>query len=124
MPPFVQTTEPLLALVTHLGQMAQPVGQMTTRQHLSALAQRGDRLAAERLRAPNVPDALAYLVDWWHELGAGRGAGGFGPAPLTWHDIAAWSAVTGTALAPIEATVLLRMDRVFLSAAMPPQRSR
>jgi hypothetical protein len=124
MRPFVQTTEPLLALVTHLGQMSQPVGQMTTRQHLTTLAQRGDRRAAAQLRPPNVPDALAYLVDWWHELSVGRGAGGFGPSALTWHDIAAWSAVTGSALSPIEATVLLRMDRVFLSAAMPPQRSR
>jgi hypothetical protein len=47
-----------------------------------------------------------------------------GPAALSWHDLAGWSRVTGTPVTAEEALVLLRMDRVFLHAAMPPERKR
>ena len=123
MPPFVRLVEPLTALMTHIGQMAQPSGNKTTREHLQSLAARGDKAAAAMLRGPEVPSAVRHLYEWWGEVAAGRGAGGLGPASLTWQDIAGWMAVTQTDLTPLEAQTILRMDRAFLAAAVPPQRS-
>jgi hypothetical protein len=124
MPPFAVQVEPLLSLMTHQGQMARPVGKSSTRQHLQALAARGDLRAKSELVEPAVPSPMRYLVEWWHEIGAGRGSGAWGPAGVTWQDIAGWSAVTGTEISPMEAMVVLRMDRTFLSAAQPPEPTR
>lgn len=76
------------------------------------------------LDGPTVPVPMRYLIDWWHEIGSGRGAGGFGPAAITWGDIAAWARVTQTPVTGAEAVVVLRMDRAFLGAAMPPERKQ
>jgi hypothetical protein len=124
MPPFARLVQPLLALMEHLGQMAQPSGDKTTREHLTALAMRGDRQAKALLRGPEVPSVVLHLYEWWGEVAAGRGAGGLGPAGLTWQDISGWMAVTQTEVTPLEAQTILRMDRAFLAAAVPPQRSK
>jgi hypothetical protein len=71
---------------------------------------------------PSVPQPVRYLLDYWYELGLGRGTGAWGPAPLTWQDIAGWSAVSDTAVTGGEAVVLMRMDRAFLAAAMPQDK--
>lgn len=76
------------------------------------------------LNGPTVPVPMRYLIDWWHEVGLGRGAGGFGPAAITWADVDAWARVTQTPVSGAEALVLLRMDRAFLAAAMPPERKK
>lgn len=79
--------------------------------HLEALAAQGD-LAAEAQLAnqPKLPPQAAYLWLWWRELDKTRGAGGFGPAALTRHDIHAWEQDEGQALEPWERAVIINLD--------------
>jgi hypothetical protein len=88
------------------------------------LAARGVDSAKHALREPEVPVVLRYLVQWWADVSEGRSAGGMGMPSLSWTDLAAWSQVAGVRLSMGEAHALLRMDREFLRAAMPPEPSR
>lgn len=119
MPTFARLAEACVQHVAHLGKMGQvQKDKRTLRQHLEMLAGRKPEVRKE-IDGPQVPQPVRYLVEYWYELGLGRGTGAWGPAPLTWQDIAGWARVTGTAVTGGEAVVLMRMDRAFLSAAMP-----
>lgn len=72
--------------------------------------------AVQALTAPDFPDALEYLHGWWRELRAGSPEGLTGAAPVTYRDIAAWAALTGTRLTAREVRALLEVDRAFLHA--------
>jgi hypothetical protein len=45
-----------------------------------------------------------------------RGSTGFGPAPLSWADIEAWSRVTGTPVDPWEARAIRAIDDAIIEA--------
>lgn len=64
----------------------------------------------------------AHLLNAWQELHAGRGSNGFGPNPISWPDLQAWSALTGSVVTPFEARVIMQIDRVWLDiqAKAPP----
>jgi len=42
--------------------------------------------------------ALIHIWTWFHELSATRGNNGFGPSPITFTEIQAWSQLTGRTL--------------------------
>jgi hypothetical protein len=84
---------------------------------------------------PQPPDGCERLWAWFLELAEGRGSNGFGPSPLAWGDLAAWSAFSGIAPSPNETRLLLMLDRVYLAEMIrlkpktppnnpPPRRSR
>ena len=54
---------------------------------------------------PELPEDLAYVWGWWHELYAG--------VALTFSEIRNWSDVTGTPIAGWEADLLRSLDRIF-----------
>lgn len=60
------------------------------------------------------------LAAFW-ALDAGRSANGFGPNPLAWSDIEAWSRLTETALDGWEIDALRRMDSIRLTKAAVKQ---
>lgn len=63
----------------------------------------------------NFPSYLLYLWDYFMSLHLGRGATGFGPAPLTYAGIYAWGQLSGGVdLSPWELTTLLAMDAKFV----------
>lgn len=65
---------------------------------------------------------MAQILEWFWELHAGRTGNGFGPDPITWPAIDAWSRVTGTDLQPWEVRALIRLDCLWLDrAANPPE---
>lgn len=64
---------------------------------------------------PPPPAAVEHLWAWWHDLHAGRRYG-WGPEPIGYADIEAWSRLTGAAPRPAEVRVLLRIDREWLTA--------
>lgn len=74
------------------------------------------RALAEIYAAPPCPAAVLHLWGWWVELARGRRSGGFGPEPLGWSDIEAWSRLTGSLPRPHEVRVLLDLDREWLRA--------
>lgn len=85
------------------------------RDHLTLAAERGSAMAAAKLRAPEYPDALGYLHEWWQELSWGRPEGMSGPGRLTWDTLDAWARARGHALAPHEALALLQLDAAYLT---------
>lgn len=70
------------------------------------------------LNGPPLPPTCIHLYRWFTELSVARGGNGFGPNPLRYVDIAAWSELTGTLIRPGEVRVLLRLDQVYLTEMM------
>lgn len=54
-----------------------------------------------------------YLVDWW--MAVGPTMAGASEAPVSWQEIAAWSAQTTLQLAPWEAEAIRAMSQAFAS---------
>ncbi|MBN9525785.1 MAG: hypothetical protein J0H82_06270 [Alphaproteobacteria bacterium] len=73
-----------------------------------------------RLLGPAVPPAGLYLWGWFNELSDARGAGGLGPAPISYPDILAWSRLTGRRPAPWEIGVIKALDLVYLTCTQAP----
>ncbi|MEQ8347095.1 MAG: hypothetical protein RIB84_21210 [Sneathiellaceae bacterium] len=68
------------------------------------------------LAGPDLPEEMGFLWAWFVELSGARGSGGLGPAPLTYPDIAAWSALTGVQPRPWQVALLKRLDFLFLAS--------
>lgn len=67
------------------------------------------------LVGPPMPTAGAYLFNWFLELSAARGSGGFGPAPITYPDIYTWAKLTRRAPAPWEVETIKGLDAAYLT---------
>lgn len=48
-------------------------------------------------------------------LSTRRGGTGYGPAPISWSDIAAFQRVAGVRLAPWEVEIIEMIDAIFLA---------
>lgn len=72
--------------------------------------------APPELITPGMPAGLAHLMAWFDEIGLARRSGMASPDPLSWSDIAAWSSLTGQALAPWEVRALRALDAAWISA--------
>jgi len=92
----------------------------TRREHLEAAAAQGAAGAIAELEIPPLPDVAAHVLEWFTEISARRGGGGFGPAPIAYADLAAWSAWHGVRPLAHEVDWLFELDRLFLAAAAPP----
>ena len=65
------------------------------------------------LDGPECPPAAAYLWQWYMEIAAARGGSGFGPNPLSFTEIEAWSRLTGNRPGPWETGTLRAFDDAF-----------
>lgn len=63
---------------------------------------------------PELPPA-ERLGDIWLDMGCASG-GSWGVSPLSWQEISAYSGLTGTELAPLEAQCLVDMSRAYVQA--------
>ena len=52
---------------------------------------------------------------WFLEFSAGRGGNGFGPNPISYLDLLAWSTLTGTITRPSEIEAIMALDRVWMT---------
>ena len=68
------------------------------------------------LDGPGCARELLYLLEWFGELSAARGAGVAGPNPISFAEIAAWARLTGADPSPAEVQILRRIDAAFLAA--------
>lgn len=66
---------------------------------------------------PEVPMAGRRVWSVFLDLSATRGSTGFGPAPITFGEIEAWSRLNREPIRPFELTMLRAMDAAFLKAA-------
>lgn len=68
------------------------------------------------LDGPDCPAWGAHVWLWWCDLHRGRGIGGMGPAPISWSDLAAWSALTGAEPTPVEVSLIMDIDGAWMEA--------
>lgn len=76
----------------------------------------------EELACPPLPEEVDYLWRIFLRLAARRGSNGFGPNPITWLEMDAFSRLTGIRLAPWEIEVVELLDemhRRYLNARRP-----
>ena len=67
------------------------------------------------LDGPELPADGAHVWAWFLELSAGRGSNGFGPNPISYLDLLAWSLLTGAITRPAEIEAIMALDRVWMS---------
>jgi hypothetical protein len=65
---------------------------------------------------PPIPPLAAYLWSWWVDLASTRTSSGFGPNPLTRHDLHAWEADTFHRLNGWERATILKLDALWLAS--------
>ncbi|WP_435052260.1 phage tail assembly chaperone [Geoanaerobacter pelophilus] len=63
---------------------------------------------------PPMPAEVEHIWTWFQELSATRG-GGFGPAPITYQEIEAWSRLTGNRPTPWEVTQIKMLDAEYFA---------
>lgn len=68
------------------------------------------------------PPFAAHVLDWWTALHRQRGAS-FGPAPLSYADIAAYLALTGESIRTHELDWLLAVETAWRQAQSEAQES-
>lgn len=71
--------------------------------------------AIEKLNAVRLPEEGFYLWQWFLELHAGRGSGGFGPSAISYQDIKAWAELTGHAPTPWDIETIKQLDYAYLA---------
>jgi len=85
---------------------------LSKREHLAQVeAATGRKVIVE----PEPPFVGVYLWNWFWELNAGRGATGFGPAPLSYEGIAAWARLAGVCLTPWELRAIKTLDATYMA---------
>jgi len=65
---------------------------------------------------PPFPEPLRYVWEWYQELARGRGSSGFGPNPISWLDVLAWSGLMDMRLERWELRALRLLDLSYLLA--------
>lgn len=90
---------------------------------LMSLQRQTGRVPAELRDAPELPAYAAHVWRDFLDLHASRGSTGFGPARITWQDIACWQSVTGARLLPWEVTALLKLDLAYFDSLPKPKSS-
>jgi hypothetical protein len=68
------------------------------------------------LQAGVIPPGAEHVWEAFWDLGAHRGANGFGPAPLTYAEIHARARLLRQEHRPWEIRAIMAMDRAFLEA--------
>lgn len=93
-------------------EMAVPEGSSTKGAHLRQVQK---HKGLDVLPNETCPPSLEHVWSWFLELCGGRGNTGFGPSPIAFNEIKAWSELTGTYPSPWEVTLLKRLDSLYLS---------
>lgn len=83
-----------------------------------------DVLARFGLEQPEIPEGWEHVWQWFWELSGGRGHNGFGPLPLSWADMAAWSRICGIELQPWQAAIFRAMDAAWLNEAAKQKKDK
>lgn len=84
----------------------------TLRSHYESVERQTGRFQ-ERLHRKR--PRLAHLFDWFTEINRGRTGNGYGPNPILYSEIQAWSCLTGIKITPSELGVLKTLDSIYLN---------
>lgn len=72
--------------------------------------------------APEFPALLRYIWSHFWALHQHRGSTGFGPAPLTWTELASYATLCGVQFQPWEARLVMRLDELWLTTQVPDEQ--
>lgn len=86
----------------------------TVREHLQAAYERSGIMPDALANAQAIPDGCEQLWADFMALHSSRGSTGFGPARISFGDIAAFEQVARVKLAPWELDAIRRADNAFL----------
>lgn len=67
------------------------------------------------------PQTGEYIFEWFWELNSSRQSGFGGPLPLSYTEIAAWAAITGTIATRDEISIIRRLDSAYIAAVAAEQ---
>lgn len=70
-----------------------------------------------------MPAECVHLWRWFVELSAARGSNGWGPNPISYLDIEAWSRLTRTIINPAEVRAIIALDQAFLTERAEADRA-
>jgi hypothetical protein len=73
------------------------------------------------LYGPPFPPELAYLWKIFGRLSSRRGSNGFGPLPIGWSDLDAFSRMSQTKLQPWEIEIIEDLDALYLAGPPKPE---
>jgi hypothetical protein len=73
---------------------------------------------------PPLPDALAYIWEWFSDLSPMRPNSGFGPLRVPPTEIKAWAGLRHIDLSPFEARALTALDAAWLEIFVAAQANR
>ena len=74
--------------------------------------------------APQIPDSVMHVWEWWWHLNARRNPGFDSMSPLTYSEIYHWSALTRTQITPTETSMLILMDDAYLAAVATERKEQ
>lgn len=100
----------------------QPDGS-TLRQHSAAILKATGQVPEEYKSLP-MPSVLQHIWPWFMELSRSRSSGGFGPNPVSYQEIRAWSELTGVRPDNIEVQCIQALDLTYLSVQAEEIRKR
>lgn len=90
-------------------------------EHLAAVWERTGTEPARLRDAPDLPVDMTWLWADFLQLHNSRGSTGYGPAPITFTDLAAWQSVTGLRLRPWQIDAIRRADNAFFASLPKPK---
>ena len=78
--------------------------------------QRNERFNHETDDAPDIPEAVGHILEWFWQISEGRSTGINGNDRLTCTEISAWSQFTGNIIMPEEFDMIRAMDVAWCNA--------
>jgi len=69
------------------------------------------------LVAPEFPDIISHLWEWFIELHNARPRTGMGASPIAYSEIVAWSSLTRVTPSPWEVGIIKKIDSMFMDVS-------
>lgn len=66
----------------------------------------------------HVDEDFTYLLEWFWDLNLARSMGFNGPNPISYSEIAHWSAMTGNIISRREVALIRKMDAAYVKAVL------
>lgn len=92
----------------------------TLRQDLISVQRQTGR-APKQLIGPELPKHLEYLWGWFNDLDHARGGSGFGPSPISYSELLAWTTLSGIRPQSWEIRAIRLLDTLYLAAQADDQ---
>ena len=108
-----ESCEGLISFAEHQFRLSIRLPDGSTRLATLESVQRQTGKQPKGLEGPECPAELWHIWKWFLDLAGARG-GGFGPAPISWSDMMAWSILTWAMPTPQEVDQILALDRLWL----------